>query len=473
MRFQGDEDSDQSISDEEDFNVDLRDNCVSLGGPSEKEVLMEKLVEGLLAVYHQRQKQISVFVEDEVETPEFPDEVGFIFSPRKASTCTSDEEAISANEKANALPEFSRTPFHKDGFHDFGSARLDGENTWSVVSKEAKALVHLNENALCSSSSQPTCKANKSGKGIQSKSKPKFSFRFQPRREGLFSPVSKNDNSIPCKVDELPERMETADCEKHSIAGLLGGFPGKKATQSEMVPDEVEDPHWCDDHSVAKHLDSLRDNSSLLRRNSKMNSRTRGKRMQVFSRRSISQLGDRTVDCEDLEPVGSGSSSDNEANYQNPKPAIPEVKRQTIVDRFQEALGTTSRDEAAFVAVPRSFGVGLFGKLQQVMQSEKETDLEFLKLQTKASPNNEPTCLNVKILSRYLDAKLIVCHVSPSKDTEVKNPSGLKVTKKGGMEEERGKLFSIREFAVMLTLKLEVQFVFTPPGMHIKVEILF
>ncbi|KAH9703745.1 methyltransferase 2 domain-containing protein [Citrus sinensis] len=137
--------------DEEDFNVDLRDNCVSLGGPSEKE------------------KQISVFVEDEVETAEFPDEVGFIFSPRNASTCTSDEEVISANEKANALPEFSRTPgiktFHKDGFHDFGSARLDGENTWSVVSKEAKALVHLNENALCSSSSQPTCKANKSGKG--------------------------------------------------------------------------------------------------------------------------------------------------------------------------------------------------------------------------------------------------------------------------------------------------------------------
>lgn len=37
-------------------------------------------------------------MEDEVETPEFPDEVGFIFSPRKASTCTSDEEAISANE---------------------------------------------------------------------------------------------------------------------------------------------------------------------------------------------------------------------------------------------------------------------------------------------------------------------------------------------------------------------------------------
>lgn len=120
--------------------------------------------------------------------------------------------------------------------------------------------------------------------------------------------------------------------------------------------------------------------------------------------------------------------------------------------------------------------VGLFGKLQQVMQGEKETDLEFLKLQTKASPNSktlqlliflylfcrkhacswkwncvdwqtivlcktkkfvlvyhclflvfssyvssdEPTCLNVKILSRYLDAKLIVCHVSPSKDTEVK-----------------------------------------------------
>lgn len=156
--------------------------------------------------------------------------------------------------------------------------------------------------------------------------------------------------------------------------------------------------------------------------------------MQVFSRRSISQLGDRTIDCEDLEPMGSGSSSDNEASYQNPKPAFPEVKRQTIVDRFQEALGTTSRDEAAFVAVPRSFGVGLFGKLQQVMQSEKETDLDFLELQTKASPNNvssdEPTCLNVKILSRYLDAKLIVCHVSSSKDIE--DPQWLQSNQKMG-----------------------------------------
>ncbi|KAK9189988.1 hypothetical protein WN943_018588 [Citrus x changshan-huyou] len=157
--------------DEEDFNVDLRDNCVSLGGPSEKEevVQLQSRLDILKDLVSDIQKQISVFVEDEVETAEFPDEVGFIFSPRNASTCTSDEEVISANEKANALPEFSRTPgiktFHKDGFHDFGSARLDGENTWSVVSKEAKALVHLNENALCSSSSQPTCKANKSGKG--------------------------------------------------------------------------------------------------------------------------------------------------------------------------------------------------------------------------------------------------------------------------------------------------------------------
>lgn len=433
--FPGDEDSDQSISDEEDFNVDLRASCVSLGGPSEKEEVAQlqsqlDMLKGTHGVPWGRiagnlspKKQINVFAEDEVEMPKFPDEVGFIFSPRKASTCNSDEEAISSNEKANALPKFSLTPgvktFQKDGFHDFGSGRLDEENTWSVVSKEAKALVRLNENALCSSSSQPTCKVNKSGKGIQSKSKPKFSFRFQSHREGLSSPsISKDDNSTPCKVDELPERIETADCEKHSIAGLLEGFSGKKARQSEMVPDEVEDPHWCDDHSAAEHLDGLWDNSSLLRRNSKMNSRTRGKRMQVFSRRSISQLGDRTIDCEDLEPLGSGSSSDDEANYQNPKPAVPEVKRQTIVDRFQEAFGTTSRDEAAFVAVPRSFGVGLFGKLQQVMQSEKETDVDFLKLQTRVSPNNEPTCLNVKILSRYLDAKLIVCHVSSSKDIE-------------------------------------------------------
>lgn len=66
------------------------------------------------------------------------------------------------------LQKFSATHalkiFQKGGIHDFGSGKLDGENTWSVVSKEAEALSRLNKNALCSSSSHSAYKVNKSGK---------------------------------------------------------------------------------------------------------------------------------------------------------------------------------------------------------------------------------------------------------------------------------------------------------------------
>ncbi|KAL5791486.1 hypothetical protein ACOSP7_000080 [Xanthoceras sorbifolium] len=94
------------------------------------------------------------------------------------------------------------------------------------------------------------------------------------------------------------------------------------------------------------------------------------------------------------------------------------MKKQTIADRFQEALGATSSDAVMLMAVPRPSGIGLFGRLQQIMQSEKSIDEDFLKLQLMVKPNNGPSCINVKILSIYLDAKLTVCRCSSGRDTE-------------------------------------------------------
>ena len=45
-----------------------------------------------------------------------------------------------------------------------------------------------------------------------------------------------------------------------------------------------------------------------------------------------------------------------QVNYQNLKLAVPEMKKQTIADRFQEALSAASSDEPMLVAVPRSSG---------------------------------------------------------------------------------------------------------------------
>ncbi|KAL5858781.1 hypothetical protein ACOSQ4_000077 [Xanthoceras sorbifolium] len=366
-------------------------------------------------------RQTRVSFEDEVEMPDFPDDSGFIFSPRKASICNSDEEVISDHEDNNVL--FKVTPggkmSHKDEVHNFVCGKQDGESTWSAVSKETEALICLNENVFCSSSHSAYTKTNKSCKGIKSKSKPKFSFRFQLHKGGL-SPtlISKNDNSLPSEVDKVPGKLKTIDQEECSIINILEDLHGNKAEQSESVPTEVEDLHWSSKRTMADLLDGLQDNSSLLRRNSKMYTSATKKKVQAVEKR-ISLLGDRTIDSEDLpEFVDSRSSSDDEVNYQNLKLVVPEMKKQTIADRFQEALGATSSDAVMLMAVPRPSGIGLFGRLQQIMQSEKSIDEDFLKLQLMVKPNNGPSCINVKILSIYLDAKLTVCRCSSGRDTE-------------------------------------------------------
>jgi len=127
-------------------------------------------------------------------------------------------------------------------------------------------------------------------------------------------------------------------------------------------------------------------------------SRTKDKRVQIVAKKIISPLGDRTVDREDSsESMGSGSSSEDkvsvvfntlttsptplfpppffsfllvlycmicilsymlkQATDQKLKVTIPEMKRQTMADRFQETLGATFlNDEGALVAVPKSSG---------------------------------------------------------------------------------------------------------------------
>ncbi|KAK7259384.1 hypothetical protein RIF29_24991 [Crotalaria pallida] len=89
---------------------------------------------------------------------------------------------------------------------------------------------------------------------------------------------------------------------------------------------------------------------------------------------------------------------------------------QTMADRFQEALGSSVIDERTNITKLNSFRAGIFGKLQQVMQKEKETDMYFCKqLQTGASVLG---CVDVKIISRYLDGKLTVCLCSFGKNIE-------------------------------------------------------
>lgn len=114
-------------------------------------------------------------------------------------------------------------------------------------------------------------------------------------------------------------------------------------------------------------------------------SRTREKRAQLAMKRTVSSLGDRIIDDEDQsENMPSGSSSDDDvlflcncflivcpcsnyqlhvyfcasqAKYQNLKLANSEMIRQSMADRFQEALAATSlSNEGFFVTASKPSG---------------------------------------------------------------------------------------------------------------------
>ncbi|WJZ90301.1 hypothetical protein VitviT2T_009453 [Vitis vinifera] len=404
--------SDQSISEEEDWPQ----NCISLGGATEKKegFQIQSQLELLIGTYeadHGRktanlshEKQTGFSFEDDDEMSVFHNGGHLILSPRKGSKCNS-EERVYDDEKVD--------------LHKFGSAKQDGD-TWSAVTKETEELVHLNENAGCSSSHVSYSRGNKFSKGGKTKSKPKFSFRFQSNKEDSFGPFITNEKSSrSSKVDQVPEGLEAIEHKtmEGAIAEFVDGFHGEKLKETEIhaVQGDQTVGHGCSKHSVAELLNDLQEKNGLLGGKSKMCCRRKGRRVQLVIKKNISTSEDRTMQNEDPdEPMASGPSSDDEANMQNTRLNVSEAERKTMADRFHDALGAASvNDEAPLFVVPKPSGTGLFGKLQRVMQSEKERDMNFLKkLQIGASPNYEASCIDVKILSRFFEAKLTVCNCS-------------------------------------------------------------
>lgn len=72
------------------------------------------------------------------------------------------------------------------------------------------------------------------------------------------------------KADEEPEKFKTIVQGDYSGVNGLEAFHGNIMKQSESVSADVEDMHFCKKRSMAELLDGLQENTSLLRRSSKM-----------------------------------------------------------------------------------------------------------------------------------------------------------------------------------------------------------
>ena len=191
--------------------------------------------------------------------------------------------------------------FQKVDLHKLRNEKRDGQS-WSVVTKETKELVHLNENAGCSSSHASYSRENKCYKGTVSflggcwtlmylfyitpefhnyhaggkiKAKPKFSFRFQSSKEDSFGPfITKDKSGRSSKVDKVPEGLEAIEHKtmEDPIAEFVEDFQGEKLKETEIhvVQGDLTLGRGCNEHSVAELLNDLQEKNGLLGGKSKM-----------------------------------------------------------------------------------------------------------------------------------------------------------------------------------------------------------
>ncbi|GFP85630.1 nuclear transcription factor y subunit b-5 [Phtheirospermum japonicum] len=384
-------DSDQSISeDEEDLEGERTGNAISLDGSrnnkdamkvmSQLEILRDSYEfhsseKGTISSHERKggyhmDDEVEISLSDEGDgsrhypriTHTKPNE-GMIYVPTMTSISHSDEE------KTNP-PTLRR-------------ARENVDSTWSEASREVEALVCLNENPSCPSSH---------GGGGGKKFKPKFVFRQQSMVVSDRHGRASSDNSPP--TDEIGGEADEEMDEFMAESQLIYHDKESEQPENHIFPFEPAHKHDSKGHSMADFLYSFEESSKQLQGN------------------SGNPDEDDTLEALDS---GSPSCSDDEENHQNLKLVMP---TRTMADQFHEAFGTVAViDERPHLTFSRSLCNGMYGKLQQVMQSEKERDMGYLKSPSSETGfKDERMCISVRILTRALEAKLIVCSCSRVED---------------------------------------------------------
>lgn len=297
-------------------------------------------------------------------------------------------------------------------YRNFENENDDEACAWSAILEEADELVCLHKKTYSSSFISDISEARKIRKGGRGRAKLKFSIRSQSHKEELpWSSAVKDRNEKSLDVaTEVPAGLDQITVE-NSMADLLGNlqeevdeFPTKLVSHEQRVAMP----------SVAELLEDLQEKnvpskgaSNLLLQNIKAKER----KTHFAGKRMMSSLGSRILDNEDPpEFLGGGMSSEDEDKaHNNLSFATQKIKGQTMTDLFQEAFSKSTEEEPLLPIIKQSRS-GFHGRLQQVLQIEKDRNLEFLKKsQTECSPYDESRSIDVRILSRFLEAKLTVC----------------------------------------------------------------
>ncbi|XP_021763099.1 uncharacterized protein LOC110727840 [Chenopodium quinoa] len=431
-------DSDQSISDDDDEEEQGRkwsENCVSLAGTSDCKKKSLGVASQLELLKGLCQRDSGFLSEDEVEAPDFYKrnlgcennvECDSIIIKAGGSTCDPNERTSSVKKGRNIFSKSIKEGNNVSEMLDLytkGNEKQYEPCTSSEVDKEARRMDQLSERARWS-----TCHPfNSKNKNLGGRCKiKKKSSSLQLQKQADLRSVWKDKDLNSSSDDEILDKAEPSGYQPIDkiCPVLLGGSDA--GTSSLALPLEAAIEHDNHRRSMAELLDNLQGNTSNPIFKPKKGSRRKG-RGKCTVIRSMTLLGKDLVSDEDpCEVMHSGSSTDNEDNAQNLALAIVESGRKSMADKFQEAFDCASVvDKRPSFTTLKQSSTGLFGRLQHIMQHQKEQDGDFLKkVQNEVWPKDEARCIDVKILSRFFDAKLSVCSCSliENEESSLQNP---------------------------------------------------
>ncbi|CAL9213502.1 unnamed protein product [Arabidopsis halleri] len=388
-------DSDQSISEEEEEEQnDLwpSENAKEEEGGLLLQTKLEKLI-GCGELNYARdpgdvtlEATLRKISSDVVQVPDSPEESSFTSSRRTGFACISAQESGSDDE----IP------------HDEQVA------TWSAISKETKSLIHFNGIVSVASSHLSGFRAKRSSKVVKDHVRPKFSFNSHTHGEA--------SSKISDMAEIFEPDSEDQAIEEDPIVECPNSFDERSENrQGVSVAESREVLHGCTEDAIPKLLEIPPDKIRLIKRSSKLYSRHEAKSRKFAHKGNSSNFQDSDTDDELPGPMDSGSSSDDEPSYRSSVPNISNQKKQFVGDRFDEAIkaSSLSKEGLLFGSPKLSGGSSLYGKLQQIMKQEKETEMEITrKLQTGIGEADSSGYVDVKIMSRHLEGKLVVCKCS-------------------------------------------------------------
>lgn len=234
--------------------------------------------------------------------------------------------------------------------------------------------------------------------------------------------------SISIREQELSSRVPPTKASQALMDEPSENVKG----QTEDLPSEFPCSIKKANLSVAELLEDLQGRSgSYVETASLSHQHTRTKywkpKLLSSEKKTLAILGDRSIDSEDpLEHVIDGTSSEEEDATQNHLSLVnKDENQQTMADLFQEVFNPTNMDGA--MNSMRSTGAGNYGRMQQIMQMEKDWHAEFLRRYSREQGySGDLKGTTVQIMSRSLEGKLTVCSCvfqEKSNDAAISNAS--------------------------------------------------